>query len=213
MLLTAGSCGPVSANNKQLHGSGPEGSAAWSLMRAVRTQLKSFRARVLCVDTDATLNGTELGLQLHYELEHGKDDEVAYRGDVRHRRKLQQSTQHTIGPVQLQIHKRGKLEYMEILPQKPSPSVLEEDMVQVQVCAVGLNFKDVLNVLLPKEAAYFGGKLPLPGLDFAGVVTALPHNICPQHNGNEIAVGDSVFGLCGEESGMLRVTHCCLLLR
>ena len=71
-------------------------------------------------------------------------------------------------------------------------------MVQVQVRAVGLNFKDVLNVLMPDEAAYVG-ETPLPGTDFAGVVTALP----AAHR-SDLAVGDAVYGMCMEPSWMLR---------
>ena len=42
----------------------------------------------------------------------------------------------------------------------------------VGVDAVGLNFKDLLNVLLPDEAAYVGRSVPLPGADFSGRVMA-----------------------------------------
>ena len=103
---------------------------------------------------------------------------------------------------------------MVVVPQPPCRSnVLQEDQVQVQVCAVGLNFKDVLNVLMPEEAAYLG-EVPLPGADFAGVVTALPNDKSDDRRDFHLAVGDCAFGLCMEGSGMLRsqamVRRCCL---
>ena len=155
------------------------------------------------METDASKDGAELALHLHHELKQDVEDEVVYRQGVRHSRKLMRSTQHTIGAVQLQLEQRGKLQYMAVLPQPPVNITLEEDQVQVRVCAVGLNFKDVLNVLMPDEAAYLG-EVPLPGADFAGVVTALPKCEHDDHDDAHLAVNDRVFGMCMEGSGMLR---------
>ena len=64
--------------------------------------------------------------------------------------------------------------------------------------AVGLNFKDVLNVLVPVDAAYLGFDTPpLPGSDFAGMVTRLPAT----NNNHSFAIGGKVYGLA---FGMLR---------
>ena len=57
--------------------------------------------------------------------------------------------------------------------------------------AVGLNVKDVLIVLVPVDAAYLGfDDLPLPGSDFAGVVTRL----AATNNDHSFAIGDKVYG-------------------
>jgi myxalamid-type polyketide synthase MxaB len=73
-------------------------------------------------------------------------------------------------------------------------------MVKVRVHAVGLNFKDVLNVLMPEEAGFIGD-VPLPGMEFAGEVVCVSEDNDP---GNELCVGDRVFGLGSEAVGMLR---------
>ena len=86
--------------------------------------------------------------------------EVAYRDGVRYCRKLHPSTQHIIGPVCLQMDTRGKLQHMQVVPQHPrTPALALEgkgNHIKLRVCAVGLNFKDILNVLMPDEAAYVG---------------------------------------------------------
>ena len=70
------------------------------------------------------------------------------------------------------------------------------DNVEVKVHAVGLNFKDVLNVILPDEAAYEGFDVPpLPGADFAGVVTAIPSSKIDTETTCGFSVGDKVYGL------------------
>ena len=172
-------------------------------MRTVRMELGS-RVAVLCMSTDAaTLDGSELASQMRHELERG-EDEVVYRGGVRYSPKLLRSTQHTIGPVMLQLGRRGQLTDLEVVPQ-PALTALkdQEEQVQVRVCAVGLNFKDLLNVLFPDEAAYLG-EVPLPGADFAGVITALPQAHREERADLHLAVGVRVFGMCVEASGMLR---------
>jgi myxalamid-type polyketide synthase MxaB len=175
-------------------------------MRTARLELGS-RVTVLCVDTDATEDGTELATQLLHELRQGEEKEICYRRGIRHVRKLQRSAHHVVGSVQLQMEKRGKLQYLCVGAQPPARPVLEADQVLIRVCAVGLNFKDVLNVLMPDEAAYTG-EVPLPGADFAGIIAALPDNklqgIDSRSDDDGLAVGDRVFGLCFETSGMLR---------
>ena len=139
-------------------------SAVWAFMRTARMELGS-RVAVLCMSTDAaTMDGSVLASQLRHELKQG-EGEVVYRGGVRHSLKLSRSTQHAIGPVALQLEKRGKLQDMEVVPQPGLSTGPKDEQVQVRVCAVGLNFKDLLNVLMPDEAAYLG-EVPLPGADF-----------------------------------------------
>jgi len=174
--------------------------ALWGLMRTARMELPA-KFTVLSLDTDAELSeeSTDFVSQLRDEISLADGNcEVAYRGGTRHCRKIKPSTLHTIGPVSLRIDKRGKLQNMQVLPQSIGTSGVESTMVQLEVRAVGLNFKDVLNVLMPDEAAYVG-ETPLPGTDFAGVVTALPAD----HSG-DLVVGDAVYGMCMEASGMLR---------
>jgi hypothetical protein len=95
VVLTSGACGP--AMDRAL--GGPQtGGAVWELLRTARMGSK---VRLLCIDTDAISTGVGLASQLVYELQQDRVDEVSYRKDVRHSRKLHQSAQHTIGPLRV----------------------------------------------------------------------------------------------------------------
>ena len=97
-----------------------------------------------------------------------------------------------MGEVELTLSSRGRLENLVVSPSKGLSSSIPDGSVEVAVRTVGLNFKDVLNVLVPNEAAYLGFDTPpLPGSDFAGVVTRIPAtNTKPP-----FSVGDKVYGI------------------
>ena len=81
----------------------------------------------------------------------------------------------------LHMSGRGQLSNLSVVEAQraaPSPGTME-----VRVCAVGLNFRDVLNVL-----GMYPGDPGFPGGDFSGVVTALGDGV------ESITVGESVFG-------------------
>ena len=65
--------------------------------------------------------------------------------------------------------------------------------VEVAVHAVALNFKDVLNVLVPDDISYSGQvktvDLPLPGGEFSGVVTRI------SEKESSFSAGDKVYGM------------------
>ena len=71
------------------------------------------------------------------------------------------------GPVRLALHARGSLSHLYVEPQPDFTAPLRPDEVELRVRAVGLNFRDVLNVL----GEYPGDPGP-PGGDAAGVLTA-----------------------------------------
>ena len=77
-------------------------------------------------------------------------------------------------PVELALHSRGALSSLSVQPQSAQPDVM------LEVKAVGLNFRDVLNVL----GMYPGDPGP-PGGDCAGIA-------CHEHAAH---VGTAVFGL------------------
>ena len=80
----------------------------------------------------------------------GRESEVIYRGDVRHVRRLRRGQQHAIGAsVALRLEHRGKLQHMQVDTRPAASGPPTAGKVGVRVCAVGLNFKDVLNVLMP----------------------------------------------------------------
>eukprot|EP00916_Digyalum_oweni_P013101 GHVL01021542.1.p1 GENE.GHVL01021542.1~~GHVL01021542.1.p1 ORF type:complete len:1467 (-),score=307.37 GHVL01021542.1:170-4027(-) len=85
----------------------------------------------------------------------------------------------TKGPIELHLTMRGAISNMKIRPQK-FPNRIEDHIV-MRVFAVGLNFRDVLNVL----GLYPGDPGPVGG-DCSGIITY----------GNDIYnIGDEVFGL------------------
>ena len=67
--------------------------------------------------------------------------------------------------------------------------------MEVSIHAVSLNFKDVLNFLLPAKDAYVGHDAPpLPGVDFSGVMMAIPIDANPDE-ACAFSVGEKVYGL------------------
>ena len=99
---------------------------------------------------------------------------------------ISSSAQCALPPFHLMPLPRGSLTSLTPLP-VPLNRVLAPDQVVLQVRSVGLNFRDVLNVL----GMYPGDPGP-PGGDCAGVITAG----YLRHNGEVIAgPGDVAFGL------------------
>jgi polyketide synthase 12 len=199
LLLTSGAEGPDACDGQWRGGTG----AAWGLARTARIELGS-QVSITCVDTDAVAaNADSLAAHLRCEIEAGLPDaEVAYRDGARHVRRMKRGSKHTIGPVSLQLDKRGSLQDLQVAPAlatADNEEVPVDDRIEVMVCTVGLNFKDLLNVIVPDEAAYVGRETPpLPGADFAGVVTAVSAG-----SPGRLRVGDRVFGMCGCGSGAL----------
>ena len=189
---------------------------ARGFMRTARLELPS-RVRVVCIETDATdkcgdglnieYHSSALGAQLLAEMVQTDNQvDVAYHDNIRLVRRLQASPDHIPGPVSLYLDKRGAMSNLQVFPQVVSPSLsmttasttVPSGMISVHVRAVGLNFKDLLNVLMPDEAAYVGGMVPLPGADFAGTVVALPADFQ-----GDLATGGAVFGMSMVGSGVL----------
>ena len=128
--------------------------------------------------------------------------EVSYRGNARFVRRLRKSEHHAIGDAELTLSSRGSLENLVVSPFNGHPQPIPNNSVEIDVHAVGLNFKDVLNVLVPVDAAYLGFDVPpLPGSDFAGTVTGL----AATNNNHSFAIGDKVYGLAFD---MLRSKKC-----
>jgi acyl transferase domain-containing protein/NADPH:quinone reductase-like Zn-dependent oxidoreductase len=85
-------------------------------------------------------------------------------------------------PVRVHVACRGTISGMVLCEQPAFTTALGPNEVEVQVRAVGLNFKDVLNVL---------GELPLrfltpPGDDCAGIVTSVGELVPGLRRGNEL---------------------------
>ena len=89
------------------------------------------------------------------------------------------------GGVRLALSARGALSNVFIEAQPPLPP-LADSMVLVRIRAVGLNFRDVLNVL----GEYPGDPGP-PGSDASGVICQTSHPA-----GSPLLVADCVLGFC-----------------
>ena len=87
------------------------------------------------------------------------------------------------GPLSLAPSPRGSFASLRAVPHAPSASPLPAGAVEVAVSAVGLNFRDVLNIL----GMYPGDPGP-PGADCSGVVVRIGA-------GARLPVGSAVFGL------------------
>ncbi|KAH7647293.1 polyketide synthase, partial [Cryptosporidium bovis] len=83
------------------------------------------------------------------------------------------------------LEKRGELKNFKInYNKKPEfSSVLEKDQVKIQVKAVGLNFRDILNIM-----NLYPGDPGEPGSDFSGIIIEKGENV------NDFYIGDKVWG-------------------
>jgi acyl transferase domain-containing protein/NADPH:quinone reductase-like Zn-dependent oxidoreductase/acyl carrier protein len=90
------------------------------------------------------------------------------------------------GSVELLMRERGALSNLSLVPQPDDDCLtpLPDGYCRIRMRAVGLNFRDVLNVM----GLYPGDPGP-PGGDFSGTVLALGKNV------KHLKVGDSVFGI------------------
>jgi len=192
--------------------------AVFGLIRTARIELPSW-FRIVCMMSNA--RGSELATQVHAEMRMALEVpqsqatiEVKYEDGERSCPQLLPSKEHLIGEVCLDLAERGKLSHLKLKQQTVEGEEAldgEPAMVGVQVHAVGLNFKDLLNVMMP-DGSGFIGEVPLPGTDFAGVVTAVPRGGDDDSGGGggggdgggNFKVGDRVFGLCLQKQGMLR---------
>ena len=101
---------------------------------------------------------------------------------------------------QLRPHPRGSLANLVPVPFDSSAVELQPGQVLLQVMAVGLNFRDVLNVL----GMYPGDPGP-PGADCAGVVMAVGAKTA-NHMSPGFTIGDAVFGIAPGSLGSCVVT-------
>ena len=81
--------------------------------------------------------------------------------------------------------KRGSIDNLKII--RSNRNLLKEDQVEVKIMAIGLNFRDIINILdlYPKE---FGNPGPL-GWECSGIISRIGLNI------KDFKVGDNVYGI------------------
>ena len=146
----------------------PHDAGVWGLARSARAEAQLAAA---CIDGPAKLS---LGVPL-------AEPEVALRGINHFVPRMAASTEVAAGHVRLHFHSRGAISNLFLETQPILP--LRDGDVVVRMRSVGLNFRDVLNVL----GEYPGDPGP-PGADTSGLL----ENAKP---GYPIAIGEPIFGL------------------
>ena len=136
-------------------------SVVSAFVRTARAEL-SRRVKLMCMQSNAADSGLISQIEAEMDvLSTGNGvapAEVLYHNSIRRVPELRASILHFIGKARVDLRRRGKLKYLS-LKSIPSIEIFEntthqEGLIPTQVCAVGLNFKDLLNVLLPQEAGY-----------------------------------------------------------
>jgi acyl transferase domain-containing protein/NADP-dependent 3-hydroxy acid dehydrogenase YdfG/acyl carrier protein len=171
-------------------------STLWGLGRVIALEHQNLTCRRLDLDPAATEATEALLAEL---IANDREDQIAYREGVRHVARLVRHTAPeaettaalTIPsePFQLKISEYGVLENLTLKPMARRP--VEPNEVEIQVRAVGLNFRDVLNALgmLKTYTEQLGitdvNDLPFGG-ECAGIVVAVGAQV------SHLKVGDAV---------------------
>jgi acyl transferase domain-containing protein/NADPH:quinone reductase-like Zn-dependent oxidoreductase/acyl carrier protein len=196
----------IAATDKE---SGIMQSPLWGLGKVIaleHPELGGFR-----VDLDPTLPLTEQASILLAEiLSDPKEDQVAFRNQIRYVPRLVNSSQKNLHrpnllempesqPFRLGISTRGTIENLQLQPmQRRSPQVGE---VEIQISATGLNFIDVLDALnlLPFERNWFG-------VECAGEIVAVGEGV------EHFKPGDAVIALAPESLSQFVTTNAAMVI-
>ena len=178
-----------------------EQAPLWGLSRTIRAEHPEFTCRSLDLDDRAAL------LPLLRDLNrHASEHEIAYRQGTRYVARLlrhplpgqalhreEQSIVAGAAPFHIRLSEYGSPDYLEFQPlarQQPAPNEIE-----IEIKAVGLNFRDVLNILGMLKTHYaqeyniqHASELPL-GFECAGVVVSVGTQV------SQIKIGDRVMAL------------------
>ncbi|KAI5922046.1 hypothetical protein F4810DRAFT_303598 [Camillea tinctor] len=150
---------------------------------------KVFKARFTVRDDlkDMELVEREGEIKVPRLVEHSELNELLLRemADAAEAPKLEQLYQplRPLRPLRLQVGTPGLLDSLHFVDVPDRSTSLDDDSVEFQVKAIGLNFRDVLTALGQIENPY-----PL-GYDSSGVITAVGRNV------KGFAVGDKVAAL------------------
>jgi 8-amino-7-oxononanoate synthase len=141
-LITAG----AQAIAEQL--AAPQQAPLWGLGRVIR--LEQPRLTCVCVDLDADLSKINLEALIQNLRQPDHENQVAFRGCDRYGARLVPSRQkkrpqRPEGVFRLGLTEYGVLDNLTLLPAARRPPAPTD--VEIEVCASGINFRDVLNAL------------------------------------------------------------------
>eukprot|EP00435_Cladocopium_sp_Y103_P027063 s784_g6.t1 len=162
----------------------PDHSGLWGFARAVRMEYPGT-LRVTCVDLDASKEASAWSQLAEALPALGNEEELALRGAEAKTARLARSAVKYTGALRLNMPARGSLTGLRCVPQAdtaktatPAPTA-----AQLRIRAVGLNFRDVLNVM----GLYPGDPGP-PGADCGATVLGLGDSV------KHLNLADDVFG-------------------
>ncbi|KAF7455817.1 Type I fatty acid synthase, partial [Cryptosporidium felis] len=185
----------------------PNNSGLWGLSRSATVELGSLigstNQPIKCVDfeiNDKSNESLRLTVQnfvnwmMNYEYlalntdnkEFKQEREFSISSNSIYVNRLQKIEQSVFGPIELFISQRGSISNLLIIPAS-GPKTIKNPLhneVLIRVKSIGLNFRDVLNVM----GLYPGDPGP-PGSDCSGTVVAVGEGV------KDFKVGDNVFGI------------------
>ncbi|RQX68884.1 putative type I fatty acid synthase, partial [Toxoplasma gondii CAST] len=170
----------------------PAHAGLWGLAKAARLEMEVSAGSPIsmgCLDVSGA-DVSSMAQQILHALKSKvltmRETEVAVREDGLYVSRLAPQTEVDVrGAIEFHMPERGAISNLVLRPQAFASRLPPEDgQIELRVRAVGLNFRDVLNVM----GLYPGDPGP-PGADCAGVVVAVGDNV------EHIEVGDCVFGV------------------
>ena len=155
----------------------PTHAGVWGFARSAR--LENPDVKLSCLDLDSDSAAEALAALLDAETE------VSSRQGRVLGARLARSAVAPTRPLRLRMAQRGSLMNLRPVPQSQRPQVKDDEM-EVRVQAIGMNFRDVLNVM-----GLYPGDPGDPGLDCSGTVI----NVGANCKLNEVRCGDDAFGI------------------
>jgi len=178
---------PLASQDEEVRKVGrTEHSGLWGFARAVRMEYPgALQVKTLDLDASGGSLGPALTDALAALATTQDEEELAVRASgTCSSAKLVRSSLKFSGPSRLNMAARGALSNLKLVPQADRRPVIP-GFVQMRIRAVGLNFRDVLNVM----GLYPGDPGP-PGADAAGTVLELGDRV------NTLRICEDVFGEC-----------------
>eukprot|EP00746_Dinoflagellata_sp_MGD_P146315 gnl/MRDRNA2_/MRDRNA2_78811_c0_seq1.p1 gnl/MRDRNA2_/MRDRNA2_78811_c0~~gnl/MRDRNA2_/MRDRNA2_78811_c0_seq1.p1 ORF type:complete len:1358 (+),score=334.40 gnl/MRDRNA2_/MRDRNA2_78811_c0_seq1:121-4074(+) len=186
-LLTCGTQPNASEDVDIRRKSTPLQAGIFGFARAVRMEFPGA-LQVHSIDFDPRAHSESLGTALKRwvpALIPSREDELAVRVEAGEKCYVPRLTRSVVPigwAMQLEMLSRGSLTNLKLVPQEKRKP-LKPGFVQVRIRAIGLNFRDVLNVM-----GLYPGDPGMPGADFSGTVIELTPEV------TNVSLGEDIFG-------------------